>query len=268
MKQRILIFCTVLTALGLTAFGVMDWNDQEMNGAKATINEEIAMNEPVLGPKDKEIFTDFIYDVGPRFSPIKKTKVDQARTIADFLDSEIVASIVSLQSVNIVLVENDRQTDVLENGTTATLTDRQLQLLQSFDYSTNFVVRADFRKKNGNTGILVSDYSTPHLTIVPENQATYSLGKETLMSYLREESKKIWSNVDPEKLQPAKLSFMVTEHGAIEVIGLDRSSGYPEVDEKMIQLISDLPGSWIPAKNAAGKPVGQELVVSFGLMGC
>ncbi|MFH6603796.1 energy transducer TonB [Maribacter algicola] len=268
MKRRILIFCTLLAALGLTAFGVMNWNDQEAHRAEAASNEEIAMNEPVLGPKDKEIFTDFIYDVGPRFSPIKKTKVDGAKAVSDFLDADVVASMASVQSVGILLFENEKLTEVLESGTTAALTDRQLQLLRSFDYSTNFVVRADYRKKNGNTGILVSDYSTPHMTIVPENQAEYAQGKEVLMTYLKEESKEIWANVDPEKLQPAKLFFRVTEQGTVEVIRLDRTSGYPEVDEKMIQLISDLPGSWIPAKNAAGRPVGQELVVSFGLMGC
>ena len=69
---------------------------------------------PVFGPKEKEIFTEFIFDVGPRFNPIKKTKVDDARTISDFLDSQAVASIVSLQSVNVALVENDSQTDVLK----------------------------------------------------------------------------------------------------------------------------------------------------------
>lgn len=149
MKRHILVFCTLLTTLGLTAFGVVNWNDSETSQLETTTHEHVVMNMPVLGPKEEEKFIDFIFDVGPRFNPIKKTKLDAARTIADFLDSEVVASMVSLLSVNVVLVENDKQTDVLENGTTATLTEGQLQLLQSFDYSTNFVVRADFRKKMG-----------------------------------------------------------------------------------------------------------------------
>lgn len=268
MKRRILIFCTVLTVLGLTAFGVVNWNDYETVQTNVTTSETVAMNMPVFGPKEKEILADFFYDVGPRYNPIKKTKVDDARTISDLLDSEVVASIVSLQSVNIALVENDKKTDVRENGTTATLTDGQLQLLRSFDYSTNFEVRAHYRKKNGNTGILVSDFRSPYFTIVPEKQAVYSYGKEAFLYYLREESKEAGANVDSQNLKAAKLSFRVTEQGAVEVIELERSSGYPEVDQKMMELISNLPGSWKPAENAEGKKVNQEFVISFGARGC
>lgn len=268
MKRRILIFCTVLAALGLTAFEVVNSNDYETSLPKATTNEAVAMNKAVFGPKEKEIFTDFVYDVGPRFNPIKKTKLDKARTISDFLDSLVVASIVSLHSVNVALVENNKETDVLENGTTATLTDGQLQLLQSFDYSTNFLVRAHYRKKNGNTGILVSDFRSPYLTIVPEQQAVYSYGKEALLSYFREESKEAGANVNSQNLKAAKLSFRVTKQGTVEVIELERSSGYPEVDKKMIELISNLPGNWEAAVNAAGKKVNQEFVISFGARGC
>jgi len=268
MKRPILIFCIVLTALGLTAFGVVNFSDDETSRPQATTNEDVAMNMPVFGPKEKEIFTDFLFDVGPRFNPIKKTKVDAAMTIFDFLDAEAVASIVSLQSVNVALVENNERTDERENGTTATLTDGQLQLLQSFDYSTNFEVRAHYRKKNGNTGILVSDYRSPYFTIVPEKQAEYSYGKEAFLNYLSEESKVVRADVESYNLKAAKLSFKVTEKGAVEVIALERSSGYPEVDQKMIELISNLPGSWKPAEKAAGQKVNQEFVVSFGSRGC
>ena len=273
MKRHILILCTVLTAFGLTAFGVVNWNDSKTNELGTTANEQVVMNMPVFGPKEEEIFIEFDFDVGPRFNPIKKTKLDKVRTIADFLDAEVVASIVTLQSVNVALVENDQQTNVLETGvfetgTTATLTDGQLLLLQSFDYSSNFLVRAHYRKKNGNTGILVSDYRSPYFTIVPEKQAEYSYGKEALLYYLKEESKEVRANLDSENLKAAKLSYSVTEKGAVDSIKLERSSGYPEVDQKMIELISNLPGSWKPARNAAGNEVNQEFVISFGAMGC
>ena len=34
------------------------------------------------------MFTDFIYDVTPRFAPIKKTDIDKATSISDFIDAE------------------------------------------------------------------------------------------------------------------------------------------------------------------------------------
>ena len=42
----------------------------------------------------------------------------------------------------------------------------------------------------------------------------------------------------------------------------------PEIDEKMIELILNMSGEFFPAENAQGQKVEQELVVSFGLMGC
>lgn len=270
MRKTILIFCAALAILGLTAYGVISQGGSETDPLETAVNEDLAINTqpaPMIGPF-KSTFPDFVFDVGPRFAPIKKTKLDEARTISDFLDSTVVASIVSLQSVNVILVENDKQTDVIENGTTATLTEGQLQLLQSFDYSTNFEFKAHFRKKNGNTGILLSDFRSPYFTIVPEKQAVYSYGKEALLSYFREKSKEVDANMDSGNLKAARLSFRVTEKGAVEVIELERSSGFPEVDQKMIELISNLPGNWKPARNAAGQKVNQEFVISFGSKGC
>jgi hypothetical protein len=108
------------------------------------------------------------------------------------------------------------------------------------------------------------------LTIVPETQAEYSKGKAALKEYLKESSKasRDIANVDPEKLQPAKLYFTVTKKGAIENVKLDRTSNYSLVDEAMIELIKNAPGTWKPAENLKGEKVEQELVVSFGLMGC
>ena len=71
-----------------------------------------------------------------------------------------------------------------------------------------------------------------------------------------------------DKLQPAKLYFTVSKEGMIENVRLDRTSNFPAVDETMIELITNAPGKWIPAENSKGEKVDQELVVSFGLMGC
>ncbi|WP_185956540.1 energy transducer TonB [Changchengzhania lutea] len=113
-----------------------------------------------------------------------------------------------------------------------------------------------------------NSYSTPHHTIVPEYQARYKSGKEALATFLKENTKNVTANLDAKKLQAAKLFFTVTKSGTIENVKLDRPSGYPEVDEAMVDLINKAPGIWIPAINYKGEKVDQELVVSFGLMGC
>ncbi len=268
MKKSIIIFCAVIITLGLTAFGVINWNDSTQDQVQTFVGADVASHSQVVGPINNRIFTDFIYDVGPRFGPIKKGDLDKARTFDDFISEEHAKQIVSYKSLSVIYIINDEQSEIRETGYSDALTAAQLELLQSADYSTNFLIRADYQEKNKETGTLEDSYSTPHLTIVPEKQATYVNGKDALIEYLKENSQEVRTKVIAEKLRPAKLFFTVTKIGTIENVKLDRSSNYPAVDKKMIELISKTPGNWEPAENFKGEKVDQELVVSFGLMGC
>ncbi|NQY28374.1 MAG: energy transducer TonB [Flavobacteriaceae bacterium] len=246
----------------------MKQKNQETDQLKIVANENIAIKKQVPEKVEKKTFTDFIYDVGPRFRAIKKRDVDNAISIAAFFDEKQLQSIVSLKSVNIIIIEGKKRTDTKTTGHSNRLTAAQLKLIQSFDYSTNFLIRAEYQQINKETGELEDSYSTPHLTIIPEKQAEYINGKDTLKKFLKENSKKSRTNVDAEELKPAKLYFTITKNGSIENVKLDRSSGYPLVDEKMIELINNTSGKWKPAENYKGEKIEQELVVSFGLMGC
>ncbi|MFS4491944.1 energy transducer TonB [Maribacter sp. 2308TA10-17] len=268
MKQRILIFCMAFTALGLTAFGVINWSDSETDHLEATVSTDVAMNMPIEGPESKEPLPDFSYDVGTRFRPMKKEKLHNATSIHDFFYAEEIQEMVVLESVDINMIKNERPSHIHEIGYTKELNEAQLKLIQTFDYSSNFAIRAEFKKVNTYTGMLVDEYSNPHITIVPEKQAEYVPGKNALITYLRENSKEAIIDVQKDKLRPAKLYFTVTKNGGIENVRLDNHSGYPEVDKKMMELISNVPGSWEPAENINGEKVNQELVISYGLMGC
>ena len=113
-----------------------------------------------------------------------------------------------------------------------------------------------------------NNYFSPHLTIVPEMQAVYVSGKNSLIEYLKENSKEETSFVLKDKLKAGKLYFTVTKEGKISNAKVRATSGYPSIDEKMIELITNSPGKWEPAKNSEGKKVDQVLVFSFGIIGC
>ncbi|MBQ0788686.1 MAG: energy transducer TonB [Oceanihabitans sp.] len=284
MKKSLIILCAVLITLSLTAFGVLNWKDIK---TEASEKREIAMHstsaekentnanyQGPVGPlfitqteKTKRI-EDFNYNVGPRFGPIKKSDIDKATTIEDFFSWEALRAIEILKSVEIIIIENDRQTQKREIGYSKTLTKAQLKLLQTADYAASFLIRIDFQEKNKVTEKLQYNYASPHLTIVPEKQAAYINGKDALQNYLKENSKEVRKEVDQNKLQPAKLYFTVTKEGNIENIRLDRTSNYPLVDKAMIELITKTNKKWKPAENEKGEKIDQELVVSFGLLGC
>ena len=231
---------------------------------------EIAINSSALEKMEDRIASEFIYDVGTRFSAIKKSEIDKATSLGDFFDENQLQKMVSIKATNVIFIINDSQSEIREAGKSNALNSAQLELLQSADYSTNFLIRADYQAVNKETGRLEDSYATPHLTIVPEVQAAYLPGKKSLIEFLEENSKapRIEAKIEVEKLQPAKLFFTVTKQGNIDNVRLDRTSNYPSVDNAMIELVKSIPGIWKPAENVNGELVDQELVISFGLMGC
>jgi len=268
MKKSIIIICAVITILSLTAFGVLNWKESATVPPAISEIEVVANVYPAVEKMTKRIFSDFIYDVGPRFGPIKKGDLAKTRTFEDFISEEHAKRIVTYKSLSVIYIINDTQSELMATGYGKTLTDAQLKLLESAEYSTNFIIRADYREKNKDTGAVEDGYSTPHRTIVPEKQAEYASGKDVLIEYLKENSKESRADVLVDELQPAKLFFTVTKNGTIEKVKLDRTSNYPEVDKKIIELIKNTSGAWEAAENTHGEKVDQELVISFGLMGC
>jgi len=267
MKQRILIFCTVLISLGLLAFGISNWNDSERDVMASTMNEL-----PVIHTVSKEniasVIPDFLFDVGPRFSPITKVKLSEATSISDFNRSSEIQTIQSLKSVNVVIIKNERNTNKSQIGYKQELNKSQLKLLKDLDYSSSFAIRTDFDKVNAENGAIESGYLNPYYTIVPEKQAEYVNGKYELLRYLRDKSLIAIADVQQNKVRPAKLFFTVTKDGNIKNVRIGNHSGYPEVDKLIIDLINTIPGSWVPAENSKGQKIDQELVISFGGIGC
>ena len=104
MKKRIIIFYTGIITLSLTAYSVINRDNTNTHILEAPKNNEIAFNGPFLDRTNENIFTDFIYDVGPRFSSIKKTDIDKARGIDDFLDKDQVKSIVTIKSIRVIIM--------------------------------------------------------------------------------------------------------------------------------------------------------------------
>jgi hypothetical protein len=268
MKKNIIVFCAVLAAFSLAACGFINSNDSELVQEETAMIADVVSNGTEIEKMNDKIFTDFIYDIGPRFNSIKKTDLDTAKSFTDFIGDEHAQRIVSYHSLSVIILDGDKKTETKATGTEGVFTAAQIKLLQSSDYSTNLLIWAEYKEKNVETGLVEDSDWTPYLTIVPEKQATYVSGKAALMDFLRENSEESRANVDPDKFRPAKLFFTVTSNGEITKVKLDRTSGYPYVDEKMIELITKAPGKWQPAENIKGEKVDQELVVSFGLRGC
>jgi len=268
MKKRILIFIMALSALSLTAFGIINWNHSAADEVETSGNMSVASVDQMVMDVNNNAIYDFFYGIGTRFNSIKRDKLLKAKSFDDFIGKDHAGRIVSYKSLSVIILEDSKQTNIKETGDSGVLTAQQLKLLHSADYSTNIMIRADYTEYKNMAGEFEDSYWTPHLTIVPEKQALYAKSMDVLIDYLRENSKEITANVKKDKVQPGKLYFTVTKNGTISNVRVMSTSGFPSIDESMIELITKMPGIWEPAENSKGEKVDQDLVLSFGSMGC
>ena len=208
----------------------------------------------------------FLYDFGPRFElTVTKQELNEVKSMTELYHEE---SIITYRAVTITIVENERLTSKRASGANEFLNKTQIEFLKSFEYSTNFQIGGDVVRKNKETGELEDGFSRPHITVVPEKQAQYVNGRIALLDYLKKESKEEVAKLDENKLQPGKVFFTITENGTISNVRLLLTCGYDSIDKIMLKLIANAPGKWKPAANSEGEIIEQELVLSFGDMGC
>ena len=248
MKKNILIFCTVLAAFSLTAFGYLNWSN----------------------PQPAEM--DLVYNVDSRFiATITKEDLHKAKSVADITPEKAEWDKISFLNMKVAILQDDGE--IAELGDDGVLNADQIKLLQSTDYSTNFYMEGRGKRKGaGPEGLKDLDQEefnlAYYITIVPEQEAEYAGGQKALIDYLKINSQIYTSIIEEDQLRPGQVSFTVTKAGTIGKVELNSTSGYPTIDEVLVGLVKNIPGKWHPAKNAKGERVDQELVFFFGRQGC
>ena len=272
MKKTIIIVCTLLVTICLTAFGYINWdNNITANKVQANLNSnQDKTNNTIydfIYPPMKQNEEDFFYDVDSRFmKTISKEDLHKAKSIHDiFLNGE-TNGIDSFRDVNIIILPRNEENFAKGDGNE--LNSDQLKILLSTDYSTDICIEAFSQQKNSKTGITEEQCFVYYITIVPEKESKFKYGHRALIQYLKENSKEEAASVTKDKLKPGKVRFTVTKDGKIEHVALESTSGHSNIDDKMINLIKNLSGEWKPATNLKGDKLDQELVYSFGQIGC
>lgn len=246
MKKSILILCATFS---LTAFAYKNWSVPETSP-----------------PACRQAPIDLVYAVDSRFmATISKEDLHRATSVLDIVPRDAESWwYASFESVKVALLHDDYEMAV--DGDEKDLNAAQTILLQSADYSTDFYIKARGTTKHPVTG-KIEDY-VYYLTIVPEKEAAYAGGYDALIAYLRENSREQTAIIEEDRLQPGRVNFTVTKEGTVSNVNLESSSGYPSVDQALIELIANMPGKWEAAENSKGEKVAQELVFFFGMMGC
>lgn len=267
MKKNIFIICIALTIFSLTAYSYTIWGKMGTNKKEKPCGKLDLSKHETTKLYEKKDTPDFIYEVSSRFvARVTKEQLHQAKSIIDLVPMNSIHGIESFENVKIAVVSDGE--DKFEMGESEVINSKQLSLLLSTDYSCDFYVEALCMRKNSVTGEIKKESFVYYITVVPEKEAEFIDGQMILLDYLKMNSKKEVEKVNMDQIKPGKAYFTVMQNGEIANVILGESSGYSSLDKKMIELISNMPGKWIPATNSKGIKVDQKLVFFFGYMGC
>lgn len=264
MKQSILNSVTVLFIFVCTAsFEGAYGQDAVVNTSTVSFNTRLGK---MVNKGEKDIL---FFNVGTRFiSSFSKEQLSHARSLADFMPKEEYSAIISFDSVSVILLDHNYNFVKIITGKDAKFNKEQLHLLESLPYSADLLIRADYQQTSPYSGKIEDNYTTPHLTIVPEKEAEFEYGKQALIDYVKNNTAHFETRVDPLNLQPGKVRFTISSSGEVKDVFLEATSGYESFDNAVMNLLSKIDGNWEPATNAKGDKVEQQLVFAFGIIGC
>lgn len=269
MKKSVLILGAILITFSLTAFGYINWVENEKDLecsaekdpaeiAESETSEEVSFTMPMI-----EEISFSIQSKG--FHTITRSKLQGVRSISEILPEEVDWTTYPIRSVK--LSTDIEGLEFHEMGKGLELNEAQIQLLRSTAISQSFILTA--KCEGSHPGVDVENFELNYIiTVVPENEAEYPGGYDELINYIKKETEKETAHLLKDQLKFGRLTFIVSSSGNITDLELNSSSGYTDLDEKIFELLMDLPKAWIPATNAIGDKVDQELELFFGRMGC
>ena len=251
MRRHKKILGSILTATCILGLGCAD-------SIKTSNAQEVAMSEPTgEGPVlyISEMGEEVVYDLASRFMmTISKEKLEKVTSVEQIDKQVDFDMVVSYDSVHVIVLDHEYDFVEIAKGNTAEFNEEQLALLHSAEYSTDILIRAHF-KEDQKLGFIYDNYTSPHLTIVPEKQAEYSEGWDAVEDYIRENTKTIPST--GEMLGPGKVRFTITAEGVVDEVFLDSSCGNKALNSKVIELIKNLPGTWTSGENEKEKSIAR-----------
>lgn len=266
MKKSKLIFSAVIIALSLAALGLFAWSNSDSTQCATANDNPVALAKAVISGQSIKSAPELFYNIDSRYgTSISKEKLHKAKSVRDILPKEADWSKYPVHTLHVTLLQDYKETT--ETGDNLVLNKAQAELLRSMDYSESFHLKANCNGKHKDVPDREVYDLNYFITVTPENEAEYIGGEDALIDYLKKNSSKETAMVKEDQLESGGVIFTVTKDGTVVNVKLSSTSGYSSIDKAMVELITNLPGTWDPATNAEGEKLDQEFVFSFG-RGC
>jgi hypothetical protein len=197
----------------------------------------------------------------PSFS-IQENNLDKINTLTDLNKRYPKSWVKKYFSVEISAFKNGVNTTV--SGMSDVLNQEQKDLIRSADRNKDIMVSVNYLPENSLKNNTPKQYDFK-VSIMPENNATFSKSPEQLNQYL---TKNGIANIEANSFTGYDLTaikFTVTEQGNISDVQVAFPSKDIKIDEMLVKAISKMP-NWKPAEYANGIKVKQSFVLTIGNM--
>lgn len=208
---------------------------------------------------------DFSYG---RLSNISQEKLITATFFNDVIPNypAYYSTIIDFVSVEICVTSSGKTLKAA--STSEKLTTAQKTILNAADFGTEVVIQTKFKYKDPSNDNLGSGDKIKNMNfsvmVLPEIQAEFPGGYDTMTTYLKENVIKKFSEVtkfdkdQPINMPRVNLAFTVNEDGRITDARIIKPSNDLRMDNLLLDAVNKMP-NWKPAENANGTKVKQEI---------
>ena len=266
MKKRIIIPVFVILIISLSSFAFNNWNGNAFKPETNSNKSKASVSKNFLETINKTTVNDLVYDIDSRFiHTVTLEYIRSAKTIADIIPKEASEKLSQYGKNKLGLLQNQSEITLIGNGKNFNL--EQTELLSQLDYGADLYINADCKTANPNGDL---DYYglVYYMSIVPHKEAEYAFGNQVFIDEIKKKTRTKISHLKKGEIKPCRIRFSINKVGKLTKADLESTSGYEDADLAVLQAIKSTYGKWVPAENAKGEKVDQELVFFFGISGC
>jgi TonB family protein len=197
--------------------------------------------------------------------PVKKEELMNANYISDFIVGYPTSWIDKYDSVVIVITSGGKV--IKPRSSNESLTTEQKNILKATQPGDAIYINIDYQIRNTVTGLFEKRKINISVTVIPDVEAQYLAGSESLKAYLK---KQVADKIPASKVndfKPVEVFFTVDKSGAIGDVKISKSCGDPFIDKAAVEAITRL-SKFKPAECPKGTKVKQEFKFSVGTDGC
>ena len=267
-----------LMITALIAIVAVACNSKAPETGKVITQSTMALFDPLKLPKKElasndwldptSFFSDQAYTVqSKRGTPrrkITKTQLLEASTIKDLIPEYPDHWITDHEFTEIIVTSDHNETKT--RGKNDSLTEEQKRALQSAPIGSRIDIAVVYKSKNAATDNLENSTMRVSTCIVPEMEAQFIGGQDSLIHYLKENALKHIAK-DIGWLEPPTIAFYIDSDGHSKDAEIVKTSGNVALDGALIEIIEGMP-AWSPAKDVNGNSVKQAFEFLIGQAGC